>query len=125
MAVAEYKRKTGQLKLQTGIAEYNKGYQMLTRLGWDEKSGLGMKGKEGRTSPVPTQLRLTRLGWDEKSGLGMKGKEGRTSPVPTQLSFASIDTSIEHHQLLKKKTKHNPPQGARGKELEQSNPNPK
>mmetsp|Transcript_25252 Transcript_25252/g.60767 ORF Transcript_25252/g.60767 Transcript_25252/m.60767 type:complete len:366 (+) Transcript_25252:259-1356(+) len=43
-------------RLQTGLASTSKGYQMLVRLGWDQKTGLGAENRKGRTQPIATQL---------------------------------------------------------------------
>mmetsp|Transcript_21730 Transcript_21730/g.30449 ORF Transcript_21730/g.30449 Transcript_21730/m.30449 type:complete len:103 (+) Transcript_21730:234-542(+) len=47
----------GPGKLNTGVGLGNRGYQMLVRLGWDERSGLGAEGRTGIIRPIATQLR--------------------------------------------------------------------
>eukprot|EP00466_Bigelowiella_natans_P001914 jgi/Bigna1/78846/fgenesh1_pg.57_\ len=47
----------GPGKLNTGVGVGNRGYQMLVRLGWDERSGLGADGRTGIMRPIATQLR--------------------------------------------------------------------
>lgn len=44
----------------------NKGYQLMVREGWNERSGLGLDGK-GRKYPIRTSLKRDRLGLGSKT----------------------------------------------------------
>lgn len=57
------------------LPETNKGYQLLERMGWDGKTGLGPE-KEGRVEPVPTYFRKDR------QGLGSRREVRRVTHFP-------------------------------------------
>lgn len=44
-----------------GISKQNKGYQIMLRRGWDDKSGLG-SDKKGRRYPIKTVFKKDRIG---------------------------------------------------------------
>jgi len=47
------------------IEESNKGYELLMKMGWDQKKGLGSKG-QGRTAPIEVKPKE-----DKNAGLGV------------------------------------------------------
>ncbi|XP_063982347.1 angiogenic factor with G patch and FHA domains 1 isoform X2 [Diachasmimorpha longicaudata] len=78
--------KTHQSSVDTSIAKDNKGFKLLSKLGWTEGQSLGKDG-DGRTEPVPL-VNNTR-----KSGLGA------ASPV------VEVDPNVERKQARWRKTK--------------------
>lgn len=55
------------LKPYFGLTRRNRGYQLLKKAGWNEESGLGTAGGEGRKYPISTILKRDRLGIGLKS----------------------------------------------------------
>lgn len=45
-----------------GISEANRGYQLLVKSGWNECSGLGEVGRQGRLFPIKSVLKSDRVG---------------------------------------------------------------
>ncbi len=63
----------------------NPGYRLMTKMGWDQASGLGKDGR-GRKYPVPTQLRRDRAGLGERP---QKSKPNSKSNADNSASAAS------------------------------------
>ncbi|XP_011310393.1 angiogenic factor with G patch and FHA domains 1 isoform X2 [Fopius arisanus] len=78
--------KTQQSSVETSIAKDNKGFKLLSKMGWSEGQSLGKDG-DGRTEPVPLVNNTS------KSGLGA------TNPV------VEMDPNVEKKQALWRKTK--------------------
>ena len=87
--------KTEAANLETAIESSNKGFKMLSKMGWKEGEGLGVDSNKGRTDPIPVAGNL------ERSGLGHSGSVQPVSDkkdkvkaeiwLKTQKRFQSID----------------------------------
>ncbi|XP_015117994.1 angiogenic factor with G patch and FHA domains 1 isoform X2 [Diachasma alloeum] len=78
--------KTHQSSIDTSIAKDNKGFKLLSKMGWTEGQSLGKDG-DGRTEPVPLVNNTS------KSGLGA------ASPA------VEVDPNVEKKQALWRKTR--------------------
>jgi hypothetical protein len=88
-----------------GINPGNVGYQMLSRIGWDEQSGLGPESHPGRLAPVPTQL------FKERQGLGLRSVPSRITHFPgvkgthelTEEETAAVDFRVDREANRQRK----------------------
>ncbi|XP_043276904.1 angiogenic factor with G patch and FHA domains 1 isoform X1 [Venturia canescens] len=80
--------KTQISSVETSIAKDNKGFKLLSKMGWSEGQSLGKDG-DGRIEPVPLVNKQT------KAGFGAPNSE---------LSTLRVDPSVEKKQKLWRKT---------------------
>ncbi|KAK0161126.1 hypothetical protein PV327_009638 [Microctonus hyperodae] len=79
--------KTQQSCIETSIAKDNKGFELLSRMGWSEGQSLGKDG-DGRTEPV------TLMNNSSKTGLGAFNS-----------NFIEVNSTIERKHALLRKTR--------------------
>ncbi|XP_034946602.1 angiogenic factor with G patch and FHA domains 1 isoform X1 [Chelonus insularis] len=85
---SDHNVKTQQSSVEMSIAKDNKGFKLLSKMGWLEGQSIGKSG-DGRTEPVP----LTSNNVNNKAGLGASSK------------FPSIEVDIhteKKHSIWKK-----------------------
>ncbi|CAL1265418.1 unnamed protein product [Larinioides sclopetarius] len=67
--------KTEVASMDVSMSEFNKGYQMLKKLGWKEGDSLGLKNS-GISDPIPIRP------WLSKAGLGSTEAASSREPLP-------------------------------------------
>lgn len=60
--------KTQQSSVDTSIAKDNKGFKLLSKMGWNEGQSLG-KNKDGRTEPIQLMGNNSKIGLGATSGM--------------------------------------------------------
>ena len=104
--VVELKELSESMQKVPKISEDNKGHQMLRKMGWSSKEGLGVGG-QGRKEPVVAYVNEegTRGGFGSKGHSGIFSQNIRTKlqeflmSDDTQLEFSS-DLSSEDRKLI-------------------------